>query len=130
MTASSASEYWPISDALLSPTRAMVASTAGHAVGHELDDDAPPVGRVGDPADVAGLLQAVDDAGDRAGRQAHEVGQPAGGRRAAVEEHLERLDVGLGQAEPEGDRLAEERPLEVDPAQGAEDGIDRFAIHG
>ena len=130
MTASSASEYWPISDALLSPTRAMVASTAGHALRHELDDDAPAIGGIGDPAHIAGLLQAIDDAGDRAGRQAREVGQHAGGRRAAVEEHLERLDVGLGQAEPEGHRVAEQRPLEVDAAQGAEDGIDQFAVHG
>ena len=47
-----------------------------------------------------------------------------------VEEHLEGLDVRLGQAEPDGDGLAEQRPLEIDPAEGAEDGIDRFAIHG
>ena len=35
-------------------------------------------------------------------------------------QHLERLDVGLGQAEPDGHRLAEERALEVDPAQRPE----------
>ena len=116
--------------------RALVAD-AGHrcgdsrdAVGHELDDDAPPIGGVGDTAHVAGLLQAIDDAGDRAGGQARQVGQLARGRRAAVDEHLERLDVGLGQAEPEGHRVAEERPLEVDTTQGAEDGIDRIAIDG
>ena len=116
--------------------RALVADArhgcldTSHALRHELDDDAPAVGRIGDAAHIAGLLEAVDHAGDRAGRQAREVGQHAGGRRAAVEEHLERLDIGLGQAEPEGHRVAEQRPLEVDAAQGAEDGIDRFAVHG
>ena len=49
---------------------------------------------------------------------------------AAVEEHLEGLDVRLGQAEPDGDGLAEERALEVDPAEGPEDRIDVVAIHG
>ena len=102
----------------------------GHLLGDDLDDDPPPVGRVGDAPHIARLLEAVDDAGDGAGRQAHQLGQPAGGRRAGVEEDLERLDVGLGQAEPDGDRLAEERALEVHAAQGAEDGIDRFAVHG
>ena len=43
---------------------------------------------------------------------------------------LEGLDVRLGQAEPDGDGLAEERALEVDPAQGPEDRIDVLAVHG
>ena len=81
--------------------RALVAD-AGHrgldrgdALRDELDDDPAAVGRVGDAADVAGLLEAVDDPGDGAGRQAHELGQPAGRGRAAVDEHLEGLDIGL-----------------------------------
>ena len=59
--------------------RALVADP-GHgrcdcrdAVGHELDDDAPSIAGVGDTAHVAGLLQAIDDARDRAGGQARQV---------------------------------------------------------
>ena len=116
--------------------RALLAD-AGHRgldirdlLGNDLDDDSPPIGRIGDPADVAGLLEPVDDAGDRAGRQAHQVGQLAGRRGPAVDEQLERLDVGLGEAEADGDGLAEERALEVDPAQRPDDGIDACAVHG
>ena len=116
--------------------RALVADAGhgrldcGHPLRDELDDHAPAVGRVGDPADVAGLLEPVDDAGDGAGRQAHELGQAAGGGGAGVDEHLERLDVGLGQAEADGHRLPEERALEVDPAQRPDDRIDPIAVHG
>ncbi len=116
--------------------RALVADTGhrgldrGDALRDELDDDAPAIGGVGDATDVAGLLQAVDDAGDRAGRQPHEIGQPAGGGRPAIDEDLERLDIGLREAEPDRDGLPEERPLEVDATQGTKDGIDGFAIHG
>ena len=97
---------------------------AGNLVGHDLDDDPPAVGRVGDAPDVAGLLEPVDDPGDRAGRQAHELRERPAVVDARVDEDLERLDVGLGQAEPDGHGLAEERSLEVDPAQRPEDRID------
>ena len=103
---------------------------AGHLVGHDLDDHAPPVGRVGDAPDVARLFEPVDDPGHRTGRQAHQVRQRAGGRRARVDEDLERLDVGLGEAEPDGHRLAEERSLEVDPAQRSQHRVDLIAVHG
>ena len=59
-----------------------------------------------------------------------QLGQPAGRRRAHVHERLERLDVGLGQAEPDRHGLAEERALDVDAAERADDGIDVVAVHG
>ena len=49
-----------------------------------------------------------------------------GRRGAGVEQHLERLDVRLGQAEADRHGLPEERALEVHPAQRADDGIDLF----
>ena len=32
----------------------------GQTLGHDLDDDTPPIGRVARPSHVAGLLEAVD----------------------------------------------------------------------
>ena len=103
---------------------------AGHLLGHDLDDHPTPVGRVGDAPDVARLLEPIDDPGHRAGRQAHDIRQRAGGRRARVDEDLERLDVGLGEAEADGHRLAEERSLQVDPTQRAQHRVDLIAVHG
>ncbi len=130
MTASSASEYAP------DLGRALLAEVGhrrlhlGHLLRDQLDDDPPAIGRVGDAPDVARLLEAVDDAGDRAGRQAHQLRQPAGRRGAGVEQDLERLDVRLGQAEADRHGLPEERALEVHPAQRPDDRIDGFAVHG
>jgi hypothetical protein len=41
----------------------------GDPLGDDLDDHPPAVGGVGDSADVARLLEPVDDARDRAGRE-------------------------------------------------------------
>ncbi len=49
--------------------------------------------------------------------EAHQLGQPAGRRRAGVDQHLERLDVRFGQAEPDGHGLSEERALEIHPPE-------------
>jgi len=101
-----------------------------HLLRDELDDHAPAVGRVGDAPDVASLLEAVDDARHRAGRQAHQLRQATGRRGAAIEQHRQRLDVRFGQAEPDRHGLPEERALEVHPPQRADDGIDLVAVHG
>jgi hypothetical protein len=85
------------------------------------DDDSAPVGRVRDAPDEARLLETIDDPGDRARGEPGQLGQPAGGRGAHVDQRLEGLDVGLGQAEPDRHRLAEERALDVDAPQGADD---------
>ena len=103
---------------------------AGHVLGHDLDDHAPPIGRVGDAPDVARLFEPIDDPGHGAGREAHQVRERAGSRRARVDEDLERLDVGLGKAKPDGHRLAEERALEVDPAQRSQHRVDLITVHG
>ena len=95
----------------------------GDLLGDDLDDDPAPVGRVGDPADVAGLLEPVDDAGDGAARQPGQLGEPAGGCGSELHQRLERLDVGLGQAEADRHGLAEERALDVDAAKRADDRI-------
>ena len=80
----------------------------GDALRDEFDDDASAVGGVGDATNVPRLLQAIDDPGDGTGRQPHEVGQPAGRGRPAVDQDLERLDVGLREPEPDRDGLPEE----------------------
>jgi hypothetical protein len=102
----------------------------GDLLRDDLDDHAAAVGGVGDTPHIAGLLEAIDDARDRAGREPGDLRQLAGGRRAHVDELLERLDVGLRQAEADRDGLAEERPLDVHPPQRPEDGIDVLSIHG
>ena len=99
-----------------------------HPLGHDLDDDAPAVGRVGRAPDVAGLLEPVDDAGDGARGQAHQLGQLAGGRGAGVDQQLERVDVRLAETEPDGDRLAEDRSLEVDAPEGPDDAVDALSL--
>jgi hypothetical protein len=108
---------------------AAITHAEATALRYELDDDAAPVGGIGDAPDVAGLLEPVDHAGDRTGGQAREVGQPPGGRRARIDEDLEGLDVRLGQAEPDGHGLPEQGALEVDVPQGAQHGVDGFAVH-
>ena len=57
-----------------------------HLLGDELDDHASAVGRVGDTPDVAPLLEAVDDARDRAGRQAHQLREATGRRSAGIQQ--------------------------------------------
>ena len=130
MTASSASLYWPISAALLTLTRSSVDSTAAVCSVTISTMTRRRSVRVGDPSDVAGLFEAIDDARDGAGGEAHQLGEPPGGRRAAVQQHLEGLDVGLGETEADGHGLAEEGALEVHPAKGPDDRIDVLAIHG
>ena len=89
----------------------------GHLFRDELDDDPPAIRGVGDSPDVTGLLESIDHPRDGTGCEAHQLGQPAGRRGAGVEQHLEGLDVRLGQAEADRHRLPEERALEIDPAQ-------------
>ena len=122
--------YRPISFALRRGDAIEGRLDRGDLLGDHLDDHPPPVRRIGDPPDVARLLEAVDDAGDRAGGEARDLRQPAGRGGAHVDELLEGLDVGLGQAEADRHGLAEERALEVDPPKRAEDGIDvlRFMV--
>jgi hypothetical protein len=62
-------------------------------LGNDLHDHPPPIRRVGDTPNVAGLLQTIDDAGDRARGEAHDLGQATGRGRARVDQELERLDV-------------------------------------
>ena len=57
------------------------------------DDDLAPVGRVLFAAHVAGPLQAVDHAGDRAGREPGGLRELAGGRAAAEEREVEALEI-------------------------------------
>ena len=45
---------------------------------HDLDEDLAAVFGIADPADQTDLLQAVDDARHSAGRQARQLGDPAG----------------------------------------------------
>ena len=124
MTASSASRVLADLDGALVADPVERRLDRGDPVGDELDDDPPAVGGVGDTPDIAGLLEPVDDARDGARGEAHELGQATGGGGAGVDEDFEGLDVGLGQAEADGDGLAEERALEIHPAQGPEDGVD------
>ena len=51
-------------------------------------------------------------------------GEATRGHRVAADEQLEGLDVRLGEAQADGDRLAEDLPLEVDLAERADDGVD------
>jgi hypothetical protein len=76
------------------------------------------------------LLEAVDDARDRARCQPGDLAELARRRRAHVDELLEGLDVRLGQPEADRDRLAQERALEVHPPERPEDLIDVVAFHG
>ena len=111
--------------------RAHQGLEARRALRDDLDDDPPAIGGVGGSPHVARLLEAVDHPGDGARGHAHELGELAGRGRAAVEEELEGVDVRLGQAEPDGDGLAEDRALEVDAAKGLDDRLHRLiAIHG
>ena len=99
-----------------------------HPLGHDLDDDPPAIGRIGRAPDVAGLLEPIDDPGDRARGQAHQVGQLARRRGAGVDQQLERVDVRLAETEPDGDRLAEDRSLEVDAPEGPDDAVDTLSF--
>ena len=125
MSSSSSSEYAATTTACASPSGSRASRIGGEALGHDLDDDAPPIGRVGRAPHVAGLLEAVEHARDRAGRQVEQLGEATRGDRVAVDEQLERLDVRLGQAQADGDRLPEDLAVEVDLAERADDRVDR-----
>ncbi len=103
----------------------------GQLLGDHLDDDPTSIGRVGDTADIARLLESIDEPRDGPGREAHELGQPSGRGRAGVDEQLERTDIRVAQAEPDGHALAEDLALEVDPPECSDDGVEGgIAIHG
>ena len=116
--------------AVLSPNWVIVAWTAAIFSGISSTMTRRRSAGSGIAPDVAGLLEPVDDARDGARREAHQLGQPARRRGAAVEQDGEGFDVRLGQAEADRHGLSEERALEVHPAQRADDGIDRIAVHG
>ena len=82
-------------------------ATAIVALRHRLDDHPPPVGGVGDAPHVARLLEAVDHARRRAGRQRGELAEAADGHRALRGEEAEAVDVRGREAEPLGDDLGE-----------------------
>ena len=65
----------------------------------------------GDPPHVAGLLEAVDHPGRRAGRQASQLRQPAHGQAALLIQDVQAFDVAAGQPETIRDGLAEEGGL-------------------
>ena len=100
----------------------------GHPLGDDFDDDPSAVGRVGDASDVARLLEPVDEPGDRARGQAHDLGELAGRGRPGVDQELEGVDVGLGEAQSDGDGLAEDRALEVDPSKRPDDAFDALSL--
>ncbi len=84
---------------------------------------------IGLTPDVAGLFESVDDPGHGAGGQAHQVRQATSGRGTAVQEDLQRFDIGLGETEAERHGLTEDGALEVDAPQRAEHGVDLLAVH-
>ncbi len=90
-----------------------------------LDDDAPAVGRIRDPAHEAGLLEPVDQAGGRAGREAGDLADAPDGHRALDGEPAEDVDVGGGEAQALRDALAVGDAGGGEVGGGAEDGGDR-----
>ena len=92
---------------------------------HRLDKDAAAIGRVGNPANVPGLLEAVDHPRRRARREAGQLGQPPDCQPAFLDQDVQALDVAAGKPEAVGNRLAEERGLGGNTATGAHDRRDR-----
>ena len=71
------------------------------------------------------MLEAVEHARDRTGGQVEALGQAPRGNGIAVHEVLERLDVGLREAQAHGNGLPEDLPMEIDLAKRADDGVER-----
>ncbi len=89
------------------------------SAGQQPDDDPPPVDRVGLAPGISGLLESVQDPGDRPARKAAELGQPTGGEVRLQHRQLETAEVGGIQPEAgregvvEGDRPGSEGPAEA-----------------
>ena len=100
--------------------------TADGAVTGGLDDHAPPVGGVGDPAHEPGLLEAVDHPGRGPGGEPGELADAADGHRAFDGHRRQDLDIGGRQAETLGDRLAVGGPAGRDVGGRPEDRGDQL----
>ena len=99
------------------------------AVRGGLDDHPPPVGGVGEAADEARLLEAVDQPGRGARRERRELADAADGHRALGREQPEHLDIGGGQAVALGDALGVRDAGGGEVGGGAEDrGDERVAV--
>jgi hypothetical protein len=72
---------------------------------------AAAVAGIGPPADVPGLLQAVQDGGHPAGGEAEQPGQGGGGERAGPAEDVQGAHVSAVEAVPVGGGLVE--PVDV-----------------
>jgi hypothetical protein len=95
----------------------------GHALRYRLDHDAPSVGRVGDPSNVSGLLQAVDHPGSGPGTEARPLCEAPDGHGTFVVEELEALHVDGREPNSVGHGLAEEGGLAADLAGRPQHGI-------
>jgi hypothetical protein len=90
-----------------------------------LHEHAAAVGGIGAAVRIAGLLQAVDDGGDPAGRQAQGIGQGCGGQRSEAADEVKGSMVGAVEAELVGAELVEPVDLGGDGAQCRLDGLDQ-----
>jgi hypothetical protein len=93
----------------------------------ELHDDAPAVPRIGRTPRQPARLEPIDDAGDRASREARQLGQPSGCHRPVAHDQVRALVVGRVQAQPIGDGLVKhDRPCAHLPEfqeQGGHQGL-------
>ena len=74
---------------------------------HGRDKDLAPVGLVALAAHEASLLQPVHHAGDGAGGQPRDFGEPAGGHAPFQIEKIQAFEVGTGNSGHVGNGLAE-----------------------
>src|SRR5215831_1897822 len=95
-------------------------------VGRGLDEDAPAVARVACAPCEAFLLEAVDDGRDRAGAEAHALGEPAGGHRAFLVEEVEAAVRVAVEAEELRDLRIEDLGRRLGGAHGSDELADQF----
>ena len=94
---------WRISSAI----GLLQAGQALLGLGHDLDPDPAPVLGVAPARHHAGLLEAVEDEGDRAGGQPALLGQAPGGERAVPGNKLQTTHVAAAQLQLLGQALVE-----------------------
>ena len=82
---------------------------------------AAAVAGIGPPADVPGLLQAVQDGGHPAGGEAEQPGQGGGGERAGPAEDIQGAHVSAVEAVPVGGSLVEPVDLGAQRPEAADD---------